>query len=263
MTDDLITETTGHILKITLNRPDKSNALNWNIIRGIGAAYTELSDNPALRCGVLCANGRNFTGGLDLMDMAPRMANNDFEDEGLANPFRLDRDGAELRECTKPVVVAIHGRCYTAGIELALAADIIVAAKDTIFAQSEVRRGIYPMGGATFRMPERFGWHNAMRYLLTGDDFDATEAHRLGLVQEITEPGEHLDRAMEIAERIAKNAPLGVQATIANARLAEKEGPLAAARALLPNFQKVAASADAQEGMMSMMQKREPEFKGE
>lgn len=262
MTEELTTEQVGHILKICINRPDKGNAFNWNILRGLAEAYTELSDNPDLRCGVVYAAGKNFSGGLDFLDMAPRMRNDDLDVEGLVNPLRLDREGAELKEATKPVIVAVHGRCYTAGLELALAADIIVAAKDTVFAQSEVRRGVYPMGGATFRLPGRIGWHNAMKIMLTGDPFDAEEAYRLGLVQELCEPGKVLEAALQIAERIASAAPLGVQATLNNARIAEKEGPLAASRQVLPGFQALFSSADTQEGLASIFEKREPVFTG-
>ena len=96
---------------------------------------------------------------------------------------------------TKPVVIAIQGICYTIGIELMLAADIRVAARTARFGQLEIKRGIFPFGGATFRLPQRVGWGNAMRWLLTGDEFGADEAHRIGLVQEVIEPGKQLERA--------------------------------------------------------------------
>jgi len=262
MTGKVLTERMGHILSITINRPEKGNAFDWDVIMGIGAAYAELCDDADLRCAVVSAAGPNFCGGLDLADMMPRIAANDMDGQGLVNPFRVPQGDAPLRESTKPILVAIHGKCFTAGIELALAADIIIAGSDTVFAQAEVRRGIFPMGGATFRMPQTFGWHNAMRWLLTGDPFDAAEAHRIGLVQEVTAPGEHVSRAMEIAGRIASAAPLGVQATLANACTGEAEGPMAAARAILPAARQLFTSADAQEGVASMLEKREPVFTG-
>ena len=122
------------------------------------------------------------------------------------------------------MVMASQGICYTIGLELMLAMDIRVASSDTRFGQIEVRRGIYPVGGATVRLHREIGWGNAMRYLLTADEIPAAEALRLGLVQEVTEPGQQFDRALEIAETISRQAPLGVQASLASARRARAEG---------------------------------------
>jgi enoyl-CoA hydratase/carnithine racemase len=161
---------------------------------------------------------------------------------------------------TKPTVIAVHGRCLTLGIELCLAQDVVVAASNTRFAQIEIKRGIFPFGGATYRLVQAAGWGNAMRWLLTGDEFDAQEAHRIGLVQEITEPGKQLDRAIFIAETIAAQAPLGVRATLASARRSLNEE--AAARALLPEIVAMMQSEDAREGLMSFMERRSAKFTG-
>ncbi len=127
-----------------------------------------------------------------------------------------------------PSIAAVNGKCLTVGIELVLAADICVAAENATFAQIEIKRGIFPFGGATLRFAERAGWGNAMRWLLTGDEFDAHEAYRIGLVQEIVADNTQLDKAIEIATRIAKQAPLGVYATIKSARKVQNEGFTAA-----------------------------------
>jgi enoyl-CoA hydratase/carnithine racemase len=124
----------------------------------------------------------------------------------------------------------------------------------------EIKRGIFPFGGATFRLPQRVGWGNAMRWLLTGDEFGADEAHRIGLVQEVVEPGKQLERAIQIAETIAAQSPLGVQATIASARQSLTEE--AAARALFPALQKLLESDDAREGFMSFLERRAAKFTG-
>ena len=136
----------------------------------------------------------------------------------------------------KPVVMAIRGRCYTIGFELLLAQDIRVAATDARIALLEVKRGIYPVGGGTVRLFQEIGWGNAMRVLLTGDELTGAEAYRLGLVQELTEPGNELDPAIEIAADIAKRAPLGVMAALKSARIAEVEGPEAAFARLIPDL---------------------------
>ncbi len=261
MSDTVTLETREHLLLIGLNRPDKRNAFNAEMIGALSAAYTELSDNPELRCGVVFAHGKHFTGGLDLMDTLPRIVKDGIAglyEEDQVDPWRL-----YTRNCTKPVVVATQGICFTAGLELAMAADICIASSDTVFGQMEVSRGIFPFGGATFRMPALIGWHNAMRIMLTGDTIDAAEAHRLGLVQEVTEPGMQVERAVEIAAKIARQAPLAVQGLLANAaRVRDAHNPDMAAD-LLEKGRAIMQTKDAQEGAMSLMQKREPQFRGE
>jgi enoyl-CoA hydratase/carnithine racemase len=158
--------------------------------------------------------------------------------------------------------MAIRGRCYTIGFELLLAQDIRVASTDARIALLEVKRGIYPVGGGTVRLFREIGWGNAMRYLLTGDEITGAEAYRLGLVQELTEPGKELDRAIEIATDISKRAPLGVMAALASARTSEAEGLRAALARLIPDLIPIMGSEDALEGMMSFMERREANFKG-
>src|SRR5690606_30271791 len=141
-------------------------------------------------------------------------------------------------------------------------ADVVVAASDTRFAQVEVRRGLMPTGGATIRMVERAGWGNAMRYLLTGDEFDAHTALRLGFVQEVVPPGTQKQRAIELARHIAAQAPLAVQATIENARIALQEGPAAAASRFGATQTRLLQSEDFQEGLRSFRDKRPSSFRG-
>jgi len=145
---------------------------------------------------------------------------------------------------------------------LMLAADIRVAASDTRFAQIEVKRGIYPVGGATIRFVRDTGWGNAMRYLLTGDEFTAAEALRIGLVQEVVEPGQQLARAKTIAQTIASQAPLGVRATLTSARLAIAEGEQAAIDRLIPDLEPILHSEDVKEGLQSFIERRQANFQG-
>src|ERR1700759_3326019 len=224
-------ERDGHILLIGLNRPDKRNAFNQAMLTDLSRAYGLLESDASVRAGVLYAHGQHFTGGLDLVDVGPSIAAGDLPspDDGR-DPFRLD--GA----WTTPLVAAAQGWCMTLGIELLLAADVRIAASGTRFTQLEVQRGIYPFGGATIRLPREAGWGNAMRWLLTGDEFDAAEAHRIGLVQEVADDGAAaLAKAREIAQTIAERAaPLGVRATLASAHLARSEGEVAAIERLRP-----------------------------
>jgi enoyl-CoA hydratase len=253
----ITTERRGHVLLIGLNRPKKMNAFDADMLRELAAAYGTLEVDADLRCGVIFAHGEHFTAGLDLANVAPLVAEGMplFGGEGAIDPW-----GVHGRFRSKPTVIAVHGRCLTLGIELCLAQDVVIASSDTRFAQIEIKRGIFPFGGATFRLVQTAGWQNAMRWLLTGDEFDANEAHRIGLVQEVVAKGEQLSRAIAIAETIAAQAPLGVSATIASARqsLAEE----AAARALLPEIQRLMKTDDAREGLMSFLERRAARFEG-
>lgn len=256
----ITTEKRGHILLIGLNRPAKRNAFDVEMLNQLSLAYAELEDDPDVRCGVLFAEGEMFTAGLDLANVAPKVV----EDgslkypEGSVDPLGL---GA-ARSRTKPLVVAVQGKCLTIGIELMLAADIRVASENATFAQIEIKRGIFPFGGATLRFPQVSGWGNAMRWLLTGDEFDAAEALRIGLVQEVTPNGEHLAKAIEIAETVARQAPLGVRATLASARKVQLEGFDAAAEALTPQIMELFATEDAHEGVASFLERRDGRFAG-
>src|SRR3954469_24514145 len=251
MSPHITIERRGPLLLVGLARAEKRNAFDVPMFLAIAHAWATLDRDPDLRCGILHAHGAHFTGGLDLAQWAPVFASGAIPvpDDGI-DPFGLK--GPRL---TKPVVCAVQGICFTIGIELMLAADIRVAARDTRFGQIEVRRGIYPVGGATIRMPREIGWGNAMRWLLTGDELGADEALRVGLVQEVVEPGAQLERAVAIAERIAAQAPLGVRATLASSRLAIDDEAHAAAR-LMPDLKPIMASDDAGEGVMSFVERR-------
>jgi enoyl-CoA hydratase len=163
---------------------------------------------------------------------------------------------------TKPVVVAVQGVCFAVGIELMLAADMVVAAEDTRFGQIEVRRGIFPNHGAKLRIVERAGCGNAMRYLLTGDEFDAATALRLGLVQEMVPTGTQFGRALELAERIGRQAPLAVAEMIRSARTGVMHGWPAAAADSGPAQAILMRTEDAAEGLRSFHEKRESVFTG-
>ena len=267
--DLITTETRGHVLLIGFNRPEKLNAFTTKMLHALSEAYTRYESDDALRCAVVFAHGKAFTAGLDLADVAPSvMAGKSLwsQTKSAAAASKsedgVDPWGIEGPERTKPVVVAMHGRVYTLGIELALASDVRLCSNDATFAQLEIARGIFPFGGATFRAPGQLGWGNAMRFLLTAEPFGAAEALRIGLVQEVTSTADLLPRAVAIATTIAAQAPLGVRATIASARKAQREGPEAAARALRGEIVKLMQSEDAREGLASFMERRAGNFTG-
>ncbi|MGV8852416.1 MAG: crotonase/enoyl-CoA hydratase family protein [Rhodoglobus sp.] len=252
-------ERDGHVLLIGLNRVDKRNAADMAMLQQLALAYGELDRDPELRAGFVFAHGDHFTGGLDLADIGPRIGADglDMVPEGGINPWQVS--GQKL---SKPVVIAVQGTCLTLGIELILASDIAVAADSTVFGQVEVSRGILPFGGATIRFPRQVGWSNAMRWILTSDSFDAAEAHRMGMVQEVVPHGEQYARGLELAQRIAAQAPLAVQAALANASLAIREGDAAAEAGLQPALVAVAQSKDARIGMEAFMTRTTAKFIG-
>jgi enoyl-CoA hydratase/carnithine racemase len=257
--DHITTEIRGHIFLVSLDRAKERNAVTPDMARQLGRAYGAYERSDC-RCAVLYAEGDDFTIGLDLKAARPEMKNETWapEEEGMIHPWGLTPPYR-----SKPLITAVHGYCYTAGLELALAGDIVVAAEGTRFGQLEIRRGMMPFGGATTNLVERAGWGNAMRYLLTSDTFDTAEAYRLGVVQEVVEPGRQLERALELAELVCRQAPLGVRGTLEAARQAWLEGPEAAHRSLDARRLEIADSKDLREGVLSMIQKRKPKFTGE
>jgi len=197
---------------------------------------------------------------LDLAVVGPKVAAEG--PKALAGGGKYDPFGVWAPPVPKPVVMAVNGIAFTLSIELALASDIVIAATDVRFRQLEIGRGILPFGGATFRAPQKLGWGNAMRFLLTAEEFGAEEALRIGLVQEIVPPGQHVQRAIELAKVIARQAPLGVRGTLENARIAAETGQRAATAHLSQLLPAIMASADAAEGMASFVQRREAIFQG-
>lgn len=257
----ITTEKKGNIFWIGFNRPRERNRANVEMVLELSEAYTQLEDDPELRCAVVFAHGKHFTMGLELDSVLPRLRREGRWPlpEGNVNPW----DGGFIsRPRTKPVIVAAQGFCFTLGIELMLASEISLCTPQTKFAQAEVRYGIFPIGGGTARWIQCAGRGNGMRYLLTGEPFDAREAHRLGLVQEIVAKDSLLERAGQFAETIAANAPLGIRATMDSVRIYEAEGSAACARALEPELIKLLGSADVDEGLAAFQEGRTPIFAG-
>jgi enoyl-CoA hydratase/carnithine racemase len=254
--DRISVEARGHVHLIGLDRAAKRNAVDLAMYEQLARAYGEYERDPRARCAVLFAHGEHFTGGIELPQWLP------FFRDGRMPPLPAGAIDPLLgtQTLSKPLVIAVQGWCLTIGIELLLAADIRVAADNTRFAQIEVKRGIYPIGGATVRLPQEIGWGNAMRILLTGDEFSAQDAYRLGLVQEVAPAGQQLARALAIADTIARQSPVGIRATLVSARLARDQGSAQAWARMLPDMQAAVASDDAVEGLNAFLERREPRF---
>ena len=250
-------EIRGQVMLIGLDRAEKRNAFDSQMIHELSLALTEYEDHPGLRCAVIFAHGEHFTAGLDLAELQPKLASGVFDfAENQINPW-----GTGARKRAKPVIAAVQGYCFTAGIELMLNADLVIAQDNCQFSQMEVQRGILPFGGATVRFVQAAGWAKAMRFLLTGERFSAQAALEMNLINEITE-APPLSRAIELAEQICRAAPLAVQATLASAQEGVIQGPEAAFARLQQHLQPLLRSEDAQEGVMAMLQRRDPKFQG-
>jgi len=210
-----------HIMLIEIDRPQKYNAMTREMYTQMARAYYQLDRDDRYRVGVVYANGPHFTSGLELTDWSEAFSSGagfPLGGKEEIDPFYMMSE----ERCRKPIIFAVQGYCFTWGVEVMLNADIRVAAFDTRFAMLEVRRGFFPCGGATFRLVRDIGWSNAMRYLLTGDQWSAEDAYRMGLVQYVTESGKQLDKAMDLARRVASAAPLGVR-SICKMRVWRKE----------------------------------------
>jgi enoyl-CoA hydratase/carnithine racemase len=252
----------GHILVMTVDRVEKKNAFTPKMTAELGDALTQVDDDPELFVGVLCFAGDHTTAGLEMPLFFSEEAKRDAARRKVAqtsepvDPFGL---GRRLR---KPRVTAVQGITSTIGIEIALAGDIVVAASDSRFCQLEPKRGLAPLGGATVRYVQRAGWGNAMYHLLRADEFDAAEAYRIGLVQEVVAPSEQIERAIALAREMLQCSPSALVHTIANARLALDQDERAAIAAIPEMAATVQATEDFQEGIASFIERRPAQFTG-
>ena len=252
-------EREGSTLIIEVDRQDKMNGFTPEMFEGVTSALELLEQDSELRVGVLCFAGRHTTAGLDM----PRFFGSNSESDQDTSLSENRPDAFALkRRCTKPIVAAVQGITYTIGIEILLAADIVIAADDCRFCQLEPKRGLAVFGGAHVRYIQRAGWGNAMYHLLRADEFDASRAKELGFIQEVVPAGSQLDRAKEIASGIGRCAPIALQ-EIKRASQVYLEYGEAEAFAEIDNMRRVTlATEDAKEGMQSFIEKRDPVFKG-
>lgn len=259
-TGRITTALLNNIFYIGIDRPTKLNGFTPEMFLQMAEAYTKYEKHPGARCALVFSHGKHFTAGIDLPKIAPLMKSGNRE---YLHPRDLiDPLGLRGLIRTKPVVCAVRGITFTYGVELSLACDVTIAADNCRFSQLEVLRGIMPTGGATIRFVQRAGWGNAMKYLLSGLEFNSQKALEMNIIQEIVKPDEVFSRAREIANSIASAAPLAVQETIRSAKLAIEEG----SEATVAEFDRVqemlASTNDAKEGIEAFKNKIEPDFKG-
>jgi len=260
MTEFATYERRGSVGVITLNRPEARNAINGDVASAVEACIDQLEAEDGVWCGVLTANteGQNnpvFCAGADLKAI----------NSGNAAGLSTERGGFAgfvYRERRKPVIVAVDGLATAGGCEIVLAADIVVASKNSAFGLAEVKRNLVAGAGGLFRLPRAIGKSAAMEVILTGDPLPAQRAYELGLVNRLTEPGKALEAAIEIAEKIATSAPLAVWESrkIVNASQYEDDETLKkmsnSAMGVVMN------SEDLKEGLTAFIEKRAPQWKG-
>jgi enoyl-CoA hydratase len=258
----LETELVGHVLVLTMNRPEAKNALSPEMLVGLADAWDRIDSDPQIRCAILTGAGGVFCAGADLKAMNDSQNQSDAaqrmrSDAGLAWKALLRH-----HRLTKPLVAAVEGYAVAGGTEILQATDIRVAGESAKFGVVEVTRALFPLGGSTVRLRRQIPYTKAMELLLTGDTITAAEAERIGLIGRVVPDGEALPAALAIAERIARNGPLAVQAikrsVQATEGLPEEEALKIELEIGLPIF----GTADAKEGTLAFKEKREPRYEG-
>ncbi|RSN52144.1 MULTISPECIES: crotonase/enoyl-CoA hydratase family protein [Actinomadura] len=254
MSDAVLTEEDGAVLTITINRPEAKNAVNSAVAQGIAAAMEELDTRKDLSIGILTGAGGTFCAGMDLKGFLTG-DNPIVEGRGFA--------GIVERPSAKPLIAAVEGYALAGGCEVALACDMVVAAKDAQFGLPEPKRGLVAAGGGLLRLPQRIPFHIAMEMALTGDKYAAERMAELGFVNRLTEPGGALAAAKELALKVGENAPLALAATkriiVESPDWSDAETWQKQQEITLPVF----TSKDAQEGPAAFAEKRKPNWKGE
>lgn len=245
------------VARLTLNRPDKLNALNAEVRARLIELFDTLRDDSAVRVVVVHGAGEKaFVAGADVAEFAGRSV-----DEQRPATYRR-RVYEVIADFPKPVIAAVHGFCLGGGCELAVSCDLRVADSTARFGQLEVRLGLIPGGGGTQRLTRLVGPGQALRLGLTGDMIGADEAHRIGLVEVMTEPGQHLETALGLARRMARWSPVALRLVKDSVRQAA-ELPLAAGLDYeKERFLEAFGSHDGREGVAAFVEKREPTFEG-
>jgi len=245
----VLTEQRGRVLLITLNRPEAMNSINGALSHGLWAAIQRLDSDAGLTAGVLTGAGRGFSAGMDLKAFS--------RGEDIGPMMTFIQNGSQ-----KPLIGAVEGFALAGGLELALTCDLLVASKGAKLGIPEVGVGLFAAAGGLLRLPSRVGYGRAMEMAITGDPIRAEEAHQLGMVARVTEPGGAVEGALELAQRVAKNAPLAVAASKQLVRATQGITEDAFWKLQGPLQGKVFSSNDAKEGPRAFAEKRAPEWTG-
>ena len=256
---DALIEQRGHVLIVTMNRPESRNALSGEMLEIMVQAWDRVASDPDIRVCILTGAGGYFCAGMDLKAATAKPPGDSFAD-GSYDPSRID-GLLKGRRLTKPLIAAVEGPAIAGGTEILQGTDIRVAGQSAKFGISEARWSLYPMGGSAVRLVRQIPYTIACDLLLTGRHITAAEAREIGLIGYVVPDGTALDKALEIAEVIAANGPLAVQAILRSIRetegLHENEAFTIDTRIGIEVF----LSEDAKEGPLAFKEKRAPQFK--
>ncbi|MBH0777970.1 crotonase/enoyl-CoA hydratase family protein [Nocardia bovistercoris] len=252
MSDEVLVERRGRTLVITINRPDARNAVNLAVAQGLADALDELDASPELSVAVLTGSGGNFSAGMDLK----AFSKGEF-------PYIPGRGlGFTEKPPVKPLIAAVEGFALAGGTELVLATDLVVAAKDATFGVPEVKRGLVAGGGALLRLWRRIPYQKALELSLTGDSFTAEEAANWGFVNVLAEPGQALEQALALADRITANGPIAVAVTKEVIVKASEWSAEEMWQKQMELIGPVFGTDDAKEGAQAFAEKRAPNWTG-
>jgi enoyl-CoA hydratase len=261
----LLAEKDGHVLTVTINRPEKKNAVNAEVLCGLSDAWHRLDEDDELRVAILTGAGGVFCAGMDL-SVIPKLRAGRADDE---YEKRLLTDGAVIFDGwlktyrpAKPVIAAVEGFALAGGTEILQGTDIRVAAESAQFGVTEVQRSLFPMAGSCVRLPRQIPYTVAVEMLVTGEPIGATRAAELGLVGRVVPDGQALAEARRIAARIAENGPLAVRAILATIRETATLPETEAFAKEMAQGMTVMGSEDAAEGPRAFLEKRKPVYRG-
>lgn len=262
----VLVEKDGHVLTVTLNRPEKRNCFNSEVMCRMYDAWVQLDEDPELRVAILTGKGTTFCAGMDLSEI-PKLRTgkpeNDWMERVMENPDISLGCWLKTYRPTKPVILAAEGFARAGGTEILQGTDIRVAGESAMFGVTEVQRGLFPMAGSAVRLRRQIPYAVAAEMLLAGEDLPAQRAYDLGLVNHVVPDGQALTKAREIADRIASNGPLAVTAILATLRRTEAMPEEEAFKIEMELGIKVMSSKDAAEGPKAFLEKRPPVFTGE
>lgn len=262
----VLVDKTDGVMTVTLNRPEKKNAVNCEVMCLLYDAWKEVDANDEIRCAILTGNGDTFCAGMDLSEI-PKLRSgkpdNEWMERALKEPELIMGAWLKTYRPTKPILLAAEGFARAGGTEILQGTDIRVAGESAVFGVTEVQRGLFPMAGSTVRLRRQLSYAVAAEMLLVGDDLPARRALELGLINHVVPDGQALNKAREIAGRIAENGPLAVREILATLRETENLSEAEAFAIEMQHGMKVMMSKDASEGPRAFLEKRKPVFRGE
>jgi enoyl-CoA hydratase len=264
-TDHVLTELDGHVFTVTMNRPEVRNAWSGEMLTGLAEAWERIDEDEAIRVAILTGAGGTFCAGADLkaMSASRRSGGDDGFTEGIRTRTTTPFEGMlRSRNVTKPLIAAVEGYALAGGTEILQATDIRVASERAVFGLTEVQRSLFPLGGSTVRLQRQVPYTRAMEILLLGEHLSAQEALDIGLVGRLVPEGEALEEARRLADRIARNGPLAVQAIKRSVRETADMTEADGLQRELEIGMQVFGSEDAKEGARAFAEKRDPVYRG-